>query len=231
MQTADFNYQDFNLSAQQKLDEQLMVKFFFKSREDKAATQAQGRPIFKELEYIEIRVPGKRDAQACRRATDMDKQRFPRHYEAFKNRTQEPETGTPLAEWPQINRSQVEMLAFLSIKTVEQLAAASDTNIGSQMGGYALKQRAADWLGTAGTTQLIASNASLKTQVKSLEAKVEMLLRQSTEIAPAPIDPKDIEPDAAQQEFPLTELDGAAEVEDETTEQKPPKATKRRNRK
>lgn len=220
----DVNHEDFAVGQESAQDAQLMVRFFMKPREDKAATLKEGRPVFHDREYVEIRVPGKRDAQACRPATHRDKKRFPRHYEAFKQRSQLPETGTPLSEWPQINRSQVEMLAFTGIKTVEQLAAASDTNIGSRLGGYALKQRAKDWLGSANTTQLIANNESLKTQVKSLEAKVQMLLQQATAVEP---------PAEEQQELPLTDLDEdttGEETADEEPAQGLPKAQKRRKK-
>lgn len=222
----DVNYEDFTTGQESAQDALLMVRFYLKPREDKAATLKEGRPIFTDREYVEIRVPGKRDAQVCRPATRRDKSRFPRHYEAFKNRTKEPETGTPLAEWPQINRSQVEMLAFIGIKTVEQLSNASDTNIATKMGGFGLKQRAKDWLGSAGTTQLIATNEALKTQVKSLESKVKMLLEKDAEGAPGiPVQAP------AQEELQLTDLDEdlgeeVAETEDETAVE-PPKSHKR----
>lgn len=220
----DVNYEDFTTGQESAQDAQLMVRFYMKAREDKAATVKEGRPMFNDVEHVEIRVPGKRDAQACRPATLRDKRRFPRHYEAFQKRSAMPETGTPLAEWAQINRSQVEMLAFVGIKTVEQLANASDTNIGARLGGYKLKQLAVDWLGSANTTQLIASNDALKTQVKSLESKVKMLLEKDAEGAPGiPVQA------GAQDELQLTDLDedlGDAVTEDET-EVAPPKSHKR----
>lgn len=169
------NPDDFTTARESDMDAQLMVKFFYKEREDKTQTLAEGRPIFKETEYIEIRVRGSRDPQACRPATIADKQRFPRHYEAFKKRVELPEDGTPLAEWPQISRSQIEELAFLNIKTVEQLSEAADTHISKIRMGYTLKQRAADWLKSANSTKLIADNTALKVQLKALEAKLSHL--------------------------------------------------------
>ena len=56
MATADFDYQDFSNSTQSKLDEQLLVRFFVKSVEDKKETMSQGRPCFTDREYIEIRI-------------------------------------------------------------------------------------------------------------------------------------------------------------------------------
>lgn len=173
---ANVNADDFTTARESEMDAQLLVRFFYKDREDKAKTLEEGRPIFKETEYIEIRVRGNRDAQACRPATHADRQRFPRHYDAFKKRVEMPEEGTPLAEWPQISRSQIEEMSFIGIKTVEQLANAADTYISKMHGGYTLKQRASDWLQASNATALIANNVALKTQVKALEDKVATLM-------------------------------------------------------
>lgn len=183
---ANVNADDFTTARESEMDAQLLVRFFYKEKEDKAKTQAEGRPIFKDTEYIEIRVRGNRDPQACRPATHADKNRFPRHYEAFKKRVELPEEGTPLAEWPQISRSQIEELSFMSLKTVEQLAKAADTHIGKIRGGYTLKQRAVDWLSSSNTTALIANNEALKTQVKSLEEKVDRLMHALDSAGPLP---------------------------------------------
>ncbi len=164
MQQAEYNHQDFNLSQQAKQDESLYVKFFLKSVEDKAQTLKEGRPIFKEVEYVDIRVAGKRDSLACRRATYQDKQRFSKHYDLFKTRTEMPLEGTPLSEWPQISRSQVEELAFLNCKTIEQLCEMSDTHVSQFRGGYSLKQKAQQWMESASKSKVLAENLEMKTK-------------------------------------------------------------------
>lgn len=58
-------------------DRNLLVRFFVKPREDKEATMREGRPIFKDVEHIDIKVAGNRNAGACRPATEADKRRFP----------------------------------------------------------------------------------------------------------------------------------------------------------
>ena len=160
-------------------DDSLLVKFYIDTVQDDAATKEQGRPIFKEVEMIDIRVPGSRN-NVVRVARPYDKERFPRHYAAFKNRTSmEGIEGTPLAEWPIITRSRVEELAFLNIKTVEQLANMPDSNAQQVMGFYGLKQQAKDWLekanGIEGMQQKLAERdqqiAALIARVEALEAK------------------------------------------------------------
>jgi hypothetical protein len=173
---ASVNADDFTTGRESEMDAQLLVRFFYKEREDKEKTQAEGRPMFKETEYVEIRVRGNRDPQACRPATHADKQRFPRHYDAFQKRVELPEEGTPLSEWPQISRSQIEELSFMGIKTVEQMSTAADTHISKLQGGYGLKQRAGEWLKSASKTQLIARNNELDEKIASLEATVNRLM-------------------------------------------------------
>lgn len=193
---------DFSLNNESHMDAQLYVKFFMKEREDKERTLAEGRPIYVDREYIEIRVPGKRDAQACRPATHRDKQRFPRHYEAFKKRVEMPEEGTPLAEWPQISRSQVEELAFMNVKTVEQLANMSDGNIGQFQGGQILKHRAREWLDAANATKLVAENEALLARVRDLETKLNSFLeaKQETVITKTELDSTETESSSVETE-------------------------------
>ena len=183
------NPDDFHSSSESKMDESLAVKFFYKERQDKAKTAEAGRPIFKEVEHIDIRVPGKRDPQACRPATHADKQRFPRHYDAFKRRVELPEVGTPLAEWPKITRSQVEELSFLGVKTVENLINISDTNLGNFMGGHDLKRKAKAWLELADADAVTAERDTLLSEVAELKAQMAELLSTKSKPKLASVEP------------------------------------------
>jgi hypothetical protein len=175
------NPDDFTVGQESAMDAQLLVRFFMKPKQNKAATAEQGRPIFKDVEYCEIRVRGNRDPQACRPATFADKKRFPRHYDAFQKRVELPEEGTPLSEWPQISRSQVEELSFVNIKTVEQLVEVADTHISKVQGGYALKQKATDWIKNANdNAKLAKTNREQAAQIEDLTEKVNQLLRAHT---------------------------------------------------
>jgi hypothetical protein len=149
MAFADVNYQDFQPTQQDEQDKMLLVKFEYRNVQDQAATKAEGRPIFKEKVYIDMKVPGSRNG-IVRPASANDKARFQRHYDAFKARIELPSEGTPLAEWPLISRSLAEELTFMNVKTVEQLANLKDSFAGSLMGGNNLKAKAKEWLDRAG---------------------------------------------------------------------------------
>lgn len=178
MQTAEFNHNDFSDTAE--ADKSLMVRFFYKNVQNKMESQALGRPVFKEKVYIEIRVAGQRDVQACRPATHQDKQRFPRHLEAFEKRVEPPTEGMPLVEWPKITRTQAEELAFSNVKTVEQLAGMKDSNLQKIMGGYGLRDKAVKWLETNDAETEDKEKAELREQVATLTAQMAELLAGTT---------------------------------------------------
>jgi hypothetical protein len=182
MHVADFNHEDFEQRNQAKQDEGLLVKFFIKPREDAVASKEKGRPIFRDVEWIDIKIPGTRDG-VCRPARQKDIDRFPRHYAAFKNRTTDDDVqeGTLLKEWPLISRSQAEELSFFNVKTVEQLIAMPDSQASQFMGMNNLKAKAKEWLElsteakekadlAAQLTKRDDEIAELKAAVKALQA-------------------------------------------------------------
>lgn len=175
------NPDDFLDAKQRELDRGLLVKFFTKPYKDAEETLKQGRPIFKDRTYIDIRVPGERD-NVCRPATQADINRFPQHYEAFMKRTGDDDEiiGTPLDQWPQVTRSQVEELAFFNVKTVEQLAAMPDSNTQQMHGLLGLKQKANAWLESTKTKEEVEKafaeeKADLKAQIAELKEAVAAL--------------------------------------------------------
>ena len=196
------NPEDFTPQAQVEQDAKLLVKFYLKSRQDKAKSLQEGRPIFTEREYIEIRIPGSRDAIA-RPAGAAAVQRFPRHYQMFKDRIDVPLEGTPLTEWPSIGRTTVEELSFLNIKTVEALASVADAHMAKFKGLSLLKRKAQDWIDLAESDapleqlheQLTIRDAKLASQdellakmgdaIKGLEARLSALT--GTQAAAAPV--------------------------------------------
>ena len=167
----------FEPSMQSREDEKLLVKFFLHPQQDPTASAEAGRAIFKDVEFIDIKVPGQRGG-VVRPARKNDIERFPRHYAAFKQRMEMPVSGTPLAEWPLLSRSVVEELAFINIKTIEDLAGMSDTHTGKMMGLANWKRQAQEWLEaasddsevTAAVAKLEQAEATIAHLTKRLEA-------------------------------------------------------------
>lgn len=182
MQTAEFNHNDFSDTAE--ADKALMVRFFYKNVQNKLESEAQGRPVFKEKTYIEIRIAGQRDIQACRPITHQDKVRFPRHFEAFEKRMEPPTEGMPLAEWPKITRTQAEELSFMNVKTVEQLAGMKDSNISNFMGGHKLREDAKKWLEHTETLAEDTEKEEMRQTIAELKAAVAALTEAAKSPAP-----------------------------------------------
>lgn len=151
-------------------DEKLAIRFFNHPVQNKRESKEEGRPIFHEVEHVQVAVPGDKTSIVIREATDQDRERFPRHYEAFKARTsQDAVDGTPLSAWPQVTRAQVEELAYFEIRTVEQLAGMSDALAGKFMGINQLRDRARVFLeetsGQKPLAELMTKNEELVTQL------------------------------------------------------------------
>jgi hypothetical protein len=161
--------------AEQPGDEGLAVKFMLLPYHNEQKSKEEGRPIFEEREYIEIRVPGRRDFQT-KLAHDMHKNRFPVHYAKFKARQgQEAEDGTPLTEYPGVTRGQVEELRFFNILSVEQLAAVADSSLKNMHGGLMLKQKAAQYLEASKDNAAAAKLEEANTLIADLSARLEAL--------------------------------------------------------
>ena len=64
MQVAEFDTDNFEARHQSAEDRKLLVKFFIKPREDRHASLKEGRPVFKDVEYIDIKIPGSRNTNS-----------------------------------------------------------------------------------------------------------------------------------------------------------------------
>lgn len=178
LEEADYSITDMALgrNAAQAGDENLLVRFFLHPKQDHDASETEGRPVFKDAEYLEIITPGNKDNIISRPSSEIDRKRFPRHYAAFKARADQTIVeGTPLAEWPGITRSLVEELKFSHIHTVEQLLAVSDADAQKFQGLNAIKDKARKFLETAKgqnseLESLKAENATMQERLAALEA-------------------------------------------------------------
>lgn len=135
--------------GQDPADARLWVRFHLHPVQDQTASAAEGRPIFKELEYITIMVPGDKDNIVEREVWEQDRARFAKQYQHWKSTGQEAISGTPLEAYPGVTRAQVEELKFFGVRTVEDLAGIADAHAAKFMGIQALKQKAKTFLAAA----------------------------------------------------------------------------------
>lgn len=174
-----FNPDDFKTGAG---DEKLLVIFHWDILKDDAASIEQGRPIYRDTEFIRIFVPGDKTNVIDRPVRLGDKTRFPKQYEAFKAGKDEDGQldGTPLKDWPMVGRAQCAELHYFGIRTVEALADLRDDVCQKIPGLTSLKQTAGVWLQKAKST---AEAAKIAKQLDEFRATNEGLQKTVTELA------------------------------------------------
>lgn len=165
----------------------LVVKFDLKAVEDKEATAEAGHLVCRDTEYISIIVPGDRNSKVHRPVRPEDKQRFRGAYQDWKSGLTTKPAGMPLEDWPGVTRSQVEMLKFQHIFSVEQLAEVADSSLPSLgLGAPELKQRARDYLeaakGAAPLDKLRKDFAELQAALDTKDRQLAACLEELKEL-------------------------------------------------
>ena len=175
------------MSAQQgryQGDEFLLVKFFVHARLNPSKTAEAQRPIYEDTVYVSIMQPGNKDSIVIRPATGMDKTRFAEHWRKYQARQGDDEEmleGTPLRDWAGCTRAQCEELRYFNVRTVEQLAAMSDSNGQNIMGINMLKQRAVKYLEKSKDSATADALAAANKRIDEL-----MAMMSEDEDSPAP---------------------------------------------
>lgn len=166
---------DYTVHTTNKGDEALLVRFYMDLLQDMEASKKEGRPIYKEVEWIDIRIPGNKDNIVIRPVRPGDKTRFPRHYQLFQNRiagSKEELVGTPLSLWPVVTVAQIKEFEYFNIRTVEQLAAIPDSAASKFPGINQLKQKAEEYLALAAKK---APLTKMRQEIEALTQTVEEL--------------------------------------------------------
>jgi len=141
----------------------------------------QGRPIYDELEYVRIIVPGDSKTTVDCPVTDEFRMRFEKQYDKFKKNLSQAVTGTPLEMWPQMTVGLCAELKGMNVQTVEQLANMSDGIAQRIMGSHDLRRRAQAFLdaakGEAENNKLTTELEKRDDQIKALQAQMEQLVK------------------------------------------------------
>lgn len=184
-ETADFDLEDFE--NPRRSDAKAFARFHLLPIVDEAKSAEAGRPIYNDVEFVEIIVPGNQTNRPVLKVTSIERQRFARQYKAWKESgSSEYLEGTPLTEVPWITRSQVEELAYSRVRTLEQLASVDDLACQRMMGLLDLRRKAQAALTRAEASapftklqeqldKLAAENASLKLSVEAQAEKIKSL--------------------------------------------------------
>lgn len=167
----------------------LHITFFADAVENKAKSLVAGRPIYDDREFVRIKFAGDKHRELVAPADECEirhpetnepwayKDRFPKHYEAFKAGQEFIGDGTPLAELTFLTEAKRAELRAVNVHTAEALAALDGALLQRLgMGGRALKDQATAWLekaaGSAVETRFAAENTALREQMAALQAQL-----------------------------------------------------------
>jgi hypothetical protein len=138
-----------------------------------------GRPIYKDAEWVEIRISGNKDEIRDRAVRENDKRLFPREYAAFKAGAEAPLEGTPLESVPFLTPAQVMELRAFGCRTAEHVRDMADANAQKFMGMHSIRQRLRDFLAAAeGAAPMLAMRAELERVQSEKDAQVAALQEQ-----------------------------------------------------
>tara|TARA_R110002153_G_scaffold22584_1_gene73989 strand:- start:225 stop:836 length:612 start_codon:yes stop_codon:yes gene_type:complete len=172
------------------------VDFELRPEEDREQSIAQGMPIFKDVEFAIITMPGG-GLVVDKQITDAllkewrhgDNQRKPPSpfaftaYEAWKEGREVPVNGTDLKNWPGVTPAQLKTCQNATVRTIEDLAEANaDTIRKLGMGGIAMVEKAKSYLLSAENNKASEEVASLKIRMESLVESIEKKDRQIADL-------------------------------------------------
>lgn len=127
-------------------------------------------------DFIHIKVPGDKTVEVISEVTDQYKRRFARKWEAYKN-MQAFDSGTPLAEWEELNEGLRREFVYQGFKFIEQIAGAPDSAFARIQGGFQWRNRAQAFLNRG--------KKSSEEVIKSQQDEIDLLKQQMTALLEA----------------------------------------------
>lgn len=168
-------------------DARLSVTFYNRPVQNHFKTTKEGRPIFEDMTFVKIFVPGDSTTVIDTVADDSHKARFPMQWAHFTNThgADGLTIGTPITQWPAISAAQAEELKALKFSTVEQVASASDAQIQkigmlAGMSPHAFRDRARAFLLAAKDSALPQAQAE---ELRKKDEQIAALQAQMAELA------------------------------------------------
>lgn len=150
-----------------------IINFYDREVLHPGKTKEAGRPIYITKTYIHKITPGDRLIDIDRPMRPEDVEAFPAEWERYQNKQAAKIEGTPLEEWPYLNKTRVAELHAMNVLTVEHIANLSDSVGHKIMDFNDLRRRARAYLKTAADS---AFSDKLK---EELDAKEEQLKVQA----------------------------------------------------
>lgn len=186
------------------------VIFEMRPEEDRAASQAKGHAVYKDVAYVIVTPQGSKDRYERvasewfeQKQLEANEGRFPaewlQHYrnqfQLWQQGQEVPLDGTSILNWPVATKAQVKTLIGIGVRTVEDLALANEETLARiGMGSRSLQAQARAYLENAKdsgvvvkqVTALQEENAQLKLALAKQAEQIDLLLARIPETeAPA----------------------------------------------
>lgn len=170
----------------------LLIQFYIEKVEDRTASLAAGRLIYKDEDRCRIMIPGQREdirehildkerLDVWRASTDPQHRDFLKQYELWKEGREIPVEGTPLEVSTFLSPAQIENLKAppFGIRTVEHLAQMSDAQLMGIPMGMGLRDQAKRFVEAATGPAAVAAQLSDQANVISTQqAQIAQLQEQ-----------------------------------------------------
>lgn len=211
--------------------------FYYRAVHRPMKSEAAGREIYEDVEYVEILLPGVMGEKPDRKVTAEDMRRWPAQYAAFLAKEEQPLTGTPIEACAIIGKSWAAQLKAKNIKTVEGFLGVPDqalATLGPE--SSALQDKVRKWADTSAHAEVLETkatdlegqlsasgadlqraateNGQLKNEVRELEEKCANLKKENEEIREAGsggagVDLTPLQSALVDKGWPIGDLDGA----------------------
>ena len=160
----------------------LPAYFYFQTDEIPAKRLENGQPVYEEVTYIAITIPGLKESVVMRPARDSDKAEYPVEYAKFKQGADQDGqiSGTPLAMWAPMPKSTCLELKFFGIRSVEDLANAADGAIANYRGGREWQRTARAWLESANDSKHVVKMAA---ELQARDRQIAELMRMQEQMS------------------------------------------------
>ncbi len=155
-----------------------LVRFYKKAVQNAFQSKLNGRPVFDEVDYAEIRFPGQDKDIADRAVKPEDKEDYEKQWARYQRGLEQVQDGTPLESWPQLSPGELAMLKSQNIHTIEVLADLNDGQTQNIMGAYDLRRRAKAYLEQLAP---VSRSAALLSDATALAESAEKLSQAANE--------------------------------------------------
>lgn len=179
-------------------DSKLFVEFHLEQILQTAATDEKGEPVYQDVPYITITIPGDKKTEVIRPVkmqTDLagksDLERWPAQWERFQSGLKQLSEGDPIENLVinnvKIGRSEVRQLTMMNILTIQHLAELPDyllDDVG--LGARGLRESARKWLienndSKKELEKVRAENETMKSQLEILQTQMAELMSEKAE--------------------------------------------------